>query len=121
LWAADSFVQLAREIEDRHTGRPEFNVLHRSFVVGAVLSAVAFLEAAINEFFLDAVEEHQSYVGPIPEPVHDALRAYWRESRGMGSFLEKYQIVRNLDEDVLLVGCTPFHLQQGGLPCDLWF
>ena len=65
LWAAEHFTRLAKEIEDAHTGSPEFNIAHRAYVTNAILSAVAFLEAAINELFDDVVDQHYSYVNPL--------------------------------------------------------
>ena len=54
---------------------------HNSYVVGAVFSAVAFLEALINELFLDTVDEHQA--GPaqqVPAGVRERLAEAWRRS-----------------------------------------
>ena len=64
LWAAEHFSQLTGEIEGRHKGKPRFDIQHRSYSVNAVLSSVAFLEAAVNELFQDAADNHESYIQP---------------------------------------------------------
>ena len=54
LWSAEHFTRLAAELEAAHTGEARFSIRHRSYVLGAVGEAVAFLEAFINELFQDA-------------------------------------------------------------------
>jgi hypothetical protein len=53
LWAAKRFAKLADATEDDAEG---FNIGNRAFVTSAVLSAAAFLEAAINEIYDDVVD-----------------------------------------------------------------
>jgi hypothetical protein len=55
LWTAFHASEKAREIEAAHTGRSTFDIEHHSYVLTAIVSAAGFLEAAINEFFKDAM------------------------------------------------------------------
>lgn len=59
LFAARHFADLACELEKRHEGTSDPDILgqHRAYVTGAILSAVAFLEASINELYLE-VQDH---------------------------------------------------------------
>ena len=63
LQAADFFCRESGRIEEQYMALSEPELLsdsddrifqHRSFVIGSIFSAVAFLEAAVNEFFADA-------------------------------------------------------------------
>jgi hypothetical protein len=65
---------------------------HSSYVLGTVLSSVAFLEALINELFIDAVHDHGA--GPaqqIPTEVKERLKEAWQRSIETLSILTKYQ------------------------------
>jgi len=95
LWAAEHFTRFAKEIEDAHTGSPEFNITHRAYVTNAILSAVAFLEAAINELFDDVVDKHPSYVDPLTPECSRLLAGLWighEQSVERWPILDKYQI-----------------------------
>jgi hypothetical protein len=96
LWAARHFTRLAKEIEDGHSGRPEFNITHRAFVVNAILSAVGFLEGAINELFDDVADEHPSYIDPLPEECCRLLIGFWNGHTGRSveqwPVLDKYRV-----------------------------
>lgn len=94
LFAAVHFARLGLELENRHTGQPKFSHEHRSYVIGSVLSAVAFLEAAINEVFCNAADGHNA-LKPLTQSAHDLMRELW----GMGiprtasyPILKKYQV-----------------------------
>ena len=65
------------------------------------MSAVGFAEAAINEIFQDIEDNHLSYIGSLSENTRKVMSAYWRESHGRGSILEKYQT------GLGLAGCEP--------------
>jgi hypothetical protein len=45
LWSAELFIRLAAELEAAHTGEARCSIRHRSYVLGTVGDAVAFLEA----------------------------------------------------------------------------
>ncbi len=61
LWAAEHFWKLAGEIETSHQGRPQFNLQHRVYIMNSILSATAFLEAAINEFYEIVLDDPKVY------------------------------------------------------------
>lgn len=91
MLAAAYFARKALDIESNHTdlvdGEPYF--AHRGYVTGAVLSAVASLEATINELFIDAPSSptYQD-VDPI---VSMLLKEYWEEIES-ASTLRKYRV-----------------------------
>jgi hypothetical protein len=88
LWAAEHFTRLAAELEAAHTGEARFSIRHRSYVLGAVGEAVAFLEGFINELFQDATDTTKT--DPVPGAAaglrglsHDVVRimaAYWNST-----------------------------------------
>lgn len=95
LWAAKHFTRAAEEIEVAHSGPPKFDIEHRAYVMNAILSAVAFVEAAINEIFKDAADGHDSYIEPLGKASHERLKAAWGKSnfraKGKSEILQKYQ------------------------------
>jgi hypothetical protein len=93
LWSARHFGSRASEIEAHEIGTPPaFNIEHRAYVTAAIMSAVAFLEAAINEVFQDAADAHHSYVGTLDQHVLDRLQVYWEatENGKKPTLLQKY-------------------------------
>jgi len=113
LWAADHFSKMAGKIEDGHEGRPKFNLEHRVYVMNSVLSAAAFLEAAINELYQDAFDNHPSYLGNIDEQLNNKLAAVWevteQEKKRTLRPLEKYQIVLGFaDKEKFITGENPY-------------
>lgn len=68
---------------------------HRSLVVSTILSCASFLEANINELFMDASENPNGIVKDLPKSTIKVLSKMW--SRGIPRtasypILEKYQI-----------------------------
>ncbi|HEY4360104.1 MAG TPA: hypothetical protein VGN17_04015 [Bryobacteraceae bacterium] len=97
LWAARYFVVRAIEVEARQKDIPRFDLEQRAFVTGAILSSVAFLEAAINEVLKDVADGHESYISPIAPTASAEIKAFW-ESAGNGArlsgpVLDRYQAV----------------------------
>ncbi|MCZ6865375.1 MAG: hypothetical protein O7D98_07145 [Candidatus Dadabacteria bacterium] len=80
--AAKHFLDLATEIEDQDG--PIFNINHRAYIHNSVLSSVAFLEAAINELFQDAYDEHQIYINSLAPTVIQELATYWANTEMKG-------------------------------------
>jgi hypothetical protein len=98
LWSARHFAALAGTIEAAHVGRSRFDPEHCAYVLGAIQSAAAFLEAMINELFEDAADGHNpdgdGYLAPLDASVHTAMATRWIE-RNAGreiTTLEKYQV-----------------------------
>lgn len=96
LWAARHFAKLAREFEISHSGRSRFDPMHRSYVVGAILSCVSFLEGMVNEVLKDAHDDHLSYVGPIPAEHRLLLRRYWKDNGDSENLFDKYNAALRL-------------------------
>ena len=96
LWPAEHFSKLAGDIEDSHEGRSKFNLEHRVYVINSILSAVAFLEAAVNELFQDAHDKHLVYLGHLDETVISILSDFWEmteeDNKSFLSILDKYQL-----------------------------
>jgi hypothetical protein len=74
---------------------------HRGYVIGAVLSSAAFLEAAINELFADAADERYDEVKQrLPDDTVKLLAEMWSldvpRRAGRYAILEKYQIALTL-------------------------
>jgi hypothetical protein len=59
LYAARHLADLACELEKEHAGSADAEITrkHRAYVIGSVLAAAAFLEASINELYLE-VQDH---------------------------------------------------------------
>lgn len=102
LWAACHFAPLAEAMEENFSGPARFEIRHRAYVVASVLDSVAFAEAAINELLQDVADDHGSYVNGLGKNTRASMQAYWRESRGRGSLLEKIQTALGV------AGCQPF-------------
>src|SRR4030095_2011518 len=59
LFASRHFSDLACQLETEHVGTTDSEIIrrHRAYVIGSVLAATAFLEASINELYLE-VQDH---------------------------------------------------------------
>ena len=98
LWAAEFFRSQADEIEKRGPTTDSTIVSeHRSFVTGAIFSAVAFLEASVNEFFKDLTEEQTSSSAVLSEGTRRTLRILWNVTEGSNrspfAILDKYELI----------------------------
>jgi hypothetical protein len=92
LWAARHFAQNAKDIEDQHGGsESRFDIKHRAYVTNAVLSAVAFMEAAINELFDDVEDKHPGYVDPLSAEAKRQMEVLWARAERR-PLLEKYRL-----------------------------
>ena len=94
-FAASHFLELAREIEESHDGRPIFDIKHRAYVTNSIFSSVAFMEAAINETFQDATDEHRGSLAPLNIETKTNMASFWEIAEGRNrsaiSILDKYQ------------------------------
>src|SRR5262245_29052792 len=82
LAAATLFVKQVVQIERAPGTIPRFDILQRSNVTGAILSAVGFLEAGVNEICKDVFDDHAGYIGPIPAEARTKIREFWEEAEG---------------------------------------
>jgi hypothetical protein len=109
LWSAEHSTRLAAELEAAHTGEARFSIRHRSYVLGAVGEAVAFLEAFINELFQDAQDATKTVPDPgaamgvrgLSDDVVRLLAAYWN-STDEG---ERVRALDKYDAARLFAGC----------------
>lgn len=113
LWASQHFARCAKEIENQAGEKPRFDIKHRANVTGAVLSAVAFLEAAVNELFKDVVDEHESYISAVGADSRKLIKAFWdlteERNRSPFSILDKYQIVLTFcRKEQFITGAQPY-------------
>jgi hypothetical protein len=89
------FATLSKECESGNVGKSfsvgDFWNHHRAYVVGAIMTSVASVEALINEFYLDAVDNH---LGAILDTNQQSLLAeLWKPlEQKRVRILEKYQI-----------------------------
>ena len=78
--AAKSFTERLKEIEENAFTTPELNLLHITYATNSILSTVAFLEAAINEFYQDIYDDHREYVGELDKRVVSKIVKKWKET-----------------------------------------
>jgi hypothetical protein len=99
LWNARREAWLCRKREDKILTKNGVDRPHRSHAMAAVLSAVAFLEAIVNEVWQDAADsgpgQHRFHGDRIPENALATMRELWNgkenAERAM-STLSKFQI-----------------------------
>jgi len=114
LWGATRLATKADEIEQRGPNRePAIFNEHRNFVTGAIFSAVAFLEAVVNECLKDIVDGQPSYSTVINDDIRRCMAAVWDltedENRSTFKVLEKYELVlRCCGKDDFKEGAQPY-------------
>jgi hypothetical protein len=114
LSSATRLANLAKQIEDRHTGMARFDLEHRTYALSSIVSAVGFLEAMINELFQDAYDDHAPDGGAITllnTNTRQLMAEYWRaiEQGERGRILDKYQaLLRFAGQPVMEEGKQPF-------------
>lgn len=95
LWTALHNAEQCRHLEQELAGKVAIDVTHGSHAMTSVLSAVAFLEAFVNEIYSDAADNrHQSpRVEGLDEPVQAMMAEYWTATdQGYGQVLPKYNM-----------------------------
>jgi hypothetical protein len=93
MLAAAYFTRKAFDIESNHTELVdgELSVAHRGYVTGAVLSAVASLEATINELYIDAQAANSPTFQDVEPIIPRSLAAENWEVLEQDPILDKYQ------------------------------
>lgn len=84
---------------------PRFDPRHRGAVITAVVSAAAFLEAAVNEVLQDAADEYiTAKIANVTPQTRRVWSAYWMglDNGRRGGVLKKYQAALQLAD------CQPF-------------
>jgi hypothetical protein len=95
LWSARHHARLCTKLEAEHMGKTPFDIQHRAYAVNAVLSAVVFLEALVNETFQDAADGHASRIAPLDDRCIALMGEFWNASEAGGRYvgiLDKYQM-----------------------------
>lgn len=101
LFGALDMSRRAQDLEDAAVAdeafRPRFDQEHRYLVLGAVVSSVNFLEAAINELYSDAADGHglsgAGYLAPLDGRTVELMREWWVVSSGKAQPLDKFQML----------------------------
>lgn len=111
LYAARYAAEDARAREDRiATSGGRFDIRHRAHVLNAITSSVAFMEAVINEAFLDAIDGHQSYIKSLGAScVADLAKGWSANGQDRMKMFDKY--------DLFLECAGKGPLRRGELPC----
>jgi hypothetical protein len=92
LFAARHMADLACEIESQFSGTSDADLIrkHRAYVIGAVLASAAFLEASINELYLEVQDRLVENGGQgrrvLAVPAH-----FWSQA-AHPPILHKYQL-----------------------------
>jgi hypothetical protein len=68
---------------------------HRAYVTGAVLSAVAFLEASINELYLCALDKDTTALPSFDSHLFEMYTQFWEDVERF-PILHKYQVALTL-------------------------
>ena len=92
LFAARHLSELACQLEDDNRGTSDAEVIerHRAYVIGSVLAAAAFLEASINELYLEVQDHLVNGAGAGRRVL--AVPAHFWSSVARPPILHKYQL-----------------------------
>jgi hypothetical protein len=108
LVAARFFAAQAEVFEAKGSASEEEKSQHRAYVTGAVVFSVAFLEASINEFYLEAIDRNRSSLAGLTDTRLALVGQLW-ESVERGEILSKYQIALTAcGVEPLTKGTEPF-------------
>jgi hypothetical protein len=91
LTSATYFSQQSATLERSAVASDEDQARHRSYVIGAVISAVAALEASINELYMEAQDQNRNPLPSLTPQAMALLSEFWGELERK-PILHKYQI-----------------------------
>ncbi|NLG45908.1 hypothetical protein [Gordonia sp. (in: high G+C Gram-positive bacteria)] len=118
LWSARYAARMCGEIEGRLKGTGELHRPHRSYVISAVLSSVAFMETYINEVLQDLADsepgEIDSRCAGIAEQSAAILREMWNPPGERIGWLERASILDKYRVSLAACGAEPF--EKGAWP-----
>ena len=115
LYAARHLADLACELEKENAGStdPEIIRMHRAYVIGSILAAAAFLEASINELYLE-VQDHIANGNPENRRRVLAVPAHFWSEVARPPILHKYQLALVVaDAEPFDEGRSPFRDADG--------
>jgi hypothetical protein len=81
------------------TREPTFDMKHRTLVINAIVESAAFIEAAINEVFVDTVDQHPAYISSLDDrhrAVMSTLRSGTTTARGCGLSISTISFFRSV-------------------------
>lgn len=94
------------ESQDLHDDNDRSN--HHAFVVGSILFSVLYLEATINEFFINVVEKKNS--GSVINDIdRDELTNYWTDDK-----INRQNILKKYNQALLIMRCPK--MNKGVIP-----
>lgn len=102
LYSAARLARSSACIEGQATGTGTSDVFlpHRADVIGAIVSAVSFLEATINEFFVDVHDGYLAHTPTLQGSAIPRLKSVWGfNGVGRMSVLDKYDLALVLTEE----------------------
>lgn len=86
-------------------------IKYRAFCVNAIISIVSFMEASINELFMDASDNRNGAIKDLSDHDVETLAGMWKLNiprTASYSIIEKYQIALNLlKKECYDLGCEP--------------
>ena len=115
LYAARHMADLACELEKANAGTSDEDIIrqHRAYVIAAVLSAAAFLEASINELYLE-VQDHIANGSPENRRRVLSVPAHFWSDNARPPILHKYQLALVVaDAEPFDEGRSPFRDADG--------
>ncbi len=97
IQSAALFARQAAEIEKAYAGKGDDEQIanHRAFVTGAIFTAVAFIEAIINELYGNVYQSFSRVTDHLPPTAVAVMAAVWEEElkgRIQFSSLKKFQL-----------------------------
>ena len=100
LQSAALFARLSAKFEKAYVGKELWEELyaeHKAYVTGAILTAVAFLEATINELFSDAAEKRHNLIKELNGETRLLIANMWEiDHFKQARILEKFQVALKL-------------------------
>ncbi|MBI4962720.1 MAG: hypothetical protein HY913_05525 [Desulfomonile tiedjei] len=108
LLAARHFAGLAGQIELKASVIEAERSEHRAYVTGAVVFSVAFLEASINEFYLEAVDGDRTPLSSLTDQQIGILAELW------GDVIDRYSILKKCQ--IALAACSALRFDEGAEP-----
>jgi len=110
LLSAVLFARKAYALEENRSGDlATLRIDHRAYVTGSIITAVAFLEATINELFADAGDESVNRMKQLTPSLRALMAQMWSlkvPRTASYAISEKYQIA------LTLAGAPPFLSRQ---------
>lgn len=86
----------------------EKHALNRSYIIGALFSSIAFLEATVNEIYQDARELETGYLSAFNPSHRVRMIEYW-EKRQRAPMIDKYnEMLRIITGETLNKGTEPY-------------